>query len=189
MQDDDTLLHFGEDHFIERYQRYKSHIAEWHQQYPKLAAVDLRYEQQVVLEMTPGTNAVAAKIGDPTPLAADSAKPSAAQPADHAQAKPKPEVASNSAPNKPAPERPAKSKPSASTGSAKPTEKTVAASTSKPQSAGAKTASARALTAKDKAAKAARDKKKRTEAKRATLNASKRKPAPTHPAAAAAQGQ
>ena len=50
----DVLAHFGEDHFLERYQRYKAHIAEWRQQYPKLAAVDLRYEQQVVLEMNQG---------------------------------------------------------------------------------------------------------------------------------------
>ena len=53
-QGTDVLAHFGEDHFLDRYQRYKAHIAEWRQQYPKLAAVDLRYEQQVVLEMTPG---------------------------------------------------------------------------------------------------------------------------------------
>jgi cell division protein FtsQ len=40
----DILAHFGEDRFLERYQRYKAHIAEWRQQYPKLAAVDLRYK-------------------------------------------------------------------------------------------------------------------------------------------------
>lgn len=51
-QGTDILAHFGEDHFLERYQRYKSHIAEWRQQYPKLAEVDLRYDQQVVLQMT-----------------------------------------------------------------------------------------------------------------------------------------
>ncbi|HET6168945.1 MAG TPA: FtsQ-type POTRA domain-containing protein [Terracidiphilus sp.] len=51
----DILAHFGEDHFLERYERYKAHIAEWREQYPKLAEVDLRYDQQVVLEMTPGT--------------------------------------------------------------------------------------------------------------------------------------
>jgi cell division protein FtsQ len=190
MQDDDTLLHFGEDHFIERYQRFRSHIAEWHQQYPKLAAVDLRYEQQVVLEMTPGTNAVSAAINDPAAPAADSAKPSAAQLADSAQAKPKPEVASNATPEKPAPEKagqdkPAKEKPTKS----KPAAKTVATRDSRPQSSGVLSPAARALTAKDKAAKAAREKKKRAEAKRATLNASKRKPAPTRPAASAAQGQ
>ncbi|MGB6745729.1 MAG: hypothetical protein WBE38_18920, partial [Terracidiphilus sp.] len=32
----------------------KAHIAEWRQQYPNLASVDLRYDQQVVLEMTSG---------------------------------------------------------------------------------------------------------------------------------------
>jgi cell division protein FtsQ len=53
-QGTDVLAHFGQDHFLDRYQRYKTHIAEWRAQYPKLAAVDLRYEQQVVLEMTPG---------------------------------------------------------------------------------------------------------------------------------------
>ena len=31
----DILAHFGEDHFLERYQRYKAHIAEWRQQYPQ----------------------------------------------------------------------------------------------------------------------------------------------------------
>jgi cell division protein FtsQ len=50
----DILAHFGEDHFLERYQRYKAHIAEWRQQYPHLAAVDLRYDQQVVLQMASG---------------------------------------------------------------------------------------------------------------------------------------
>ena len=53
----DILAHFGEDHFLERYLRYKAHIAEWRQQYPHLAAVDLRYDQQVVLEMASGREA------------------------------------------------------------------------------------------------------------------------------------
>jgi hypothetical protein len=57
-QGTDILAHFGADHFLERYQRYKAHIAEWRQQYPNLAAVDLRYEQQVVLEMAHGASAV-----------------------------------------------------------------------------------------------------------------------------------
>ena len=61
-QGTDILAHFGEDHFLERFQRYKAHIAEWRQQYPKLAAVDLRYEQQVVLDMASG----GANAGEPT---------------------------------------------------------------------------------------------------------------------------
>jgi len=186
MQDDDTLLHFGEDHFLERYQRFKAHIAEWHQQYPKLAAVDLRYEQQVVLEMTPGTNAVAAAIGDATAPAGDTGKPSAAQPApvqpvkeasDQPAAKAKPAPARDAAPVKVAQSKlPAPA-----------TAKAAAISKS-----GQLSARARALTARDKAAKAAREKKKREsmhEARRASLNAGKHKAAPTHPAAAAAQGQ
>ncbi len=51
----DILAHFGDDQFLTRYQRYKAHIGEWRQQYPHLASVDLRYEQQVVLEMAPGS--------------------------------------------------------------------------------------------------------------------------------------
>ena len=56
-QGTDILAHFGQDHFMERYQRYKAHIAEWRQQYPNLAAVDLRYDQQVVLQMKSGSEA------------------------------------------------------------------------------------------------------------------------------------
>ena len=64
-QGTDIVAHFGEDHFLERYQRYKAHIAEWRQQYPKLAEVDLRYDQQVVLQMAGTPNAAPAKL---TPL-------------------------------------------------------------------------------------------------------------------------
>jgi cell division protein FtsQ len=53
-QGTDILAHFGEDHFLDRYQRYQAHIAEWRQQYPHLAAVDLRYDNQVVLQMASG---------------------------------------------------------------------------------------------------------------------------------------
>jgi cell division protein FtsQ len=74
----DILAHLGDDHFLERYRRYKTHIAEWRQQYPKLAAVDLRYDEQVVLKMS-GPDAAQATIGDaPAPA---SAKPSASVPA------------------------------------------------------------------------------------------------------------
>jgi cell division protein FtsQ len=52
----EILAHFGQEHFLERYQRYKAHISGWQQQYPKLAAVDLRYDQQVVLGMATGAD-------------------------------------------------------------------------------------------------------------------------------------
>jgi cell division protein FtsQ len=77
----DILAHFGEDRFLERYQRYESHIAEWRQQYPRLAAVDLRYDQQVVLEMAPGAGTAQATVGDSPSPGPDSAKPSPDEPA------------------------------------------------------------------------------------------------------------
>ena len=67
-QGTDILAHFGEDHFLERYQRYKAHIGEWRQQYPKLAEVDLRYDQQVVLQMTGAHESAPAKL---MPVAGD----------------------------------------------------------------------------------------------------------------------
>ena len=68
----DILAHFGEDHFLERYERYQAHIGEWRQQYPHLAAVDLRYDNQVVLQMSSGketaeTSGGGADAGD-TPI-------------------------------------------------------------------------------------------------------------------------
>jgi cell division protein FtsQ len=77
----DILAHFGEDHFLERYQRYKAHIAEWRQQYPHLAAVDLRYDQQVVLQMASGREA-SDSTGAPTPTGDNAdAKPAPGAPA------------------------------------------------------------------------------------------------------------
>jgi cell division protein FtsQ len=64
----DVLAHFGQDHFLDRFQRYKAHIAEWRQQYPRLASVDLRYSQQVVLQMAAGS------ITEQPALTADSDK-------------------------------------------------------------------------------------------------------------------
>lgn len=60
----DILAHFGDDQFLARYQRYKAHIGEWRAQYPRLASVDLRYNQQVVLKMTSGTSMGAAEESD-----------------------------------------------------------------------------------------------------------------------------
>lgn len=96
----DILAHFGDDRFLERYQRYKAHIAEWRQQYPHLAAVDLRYDSQVVLEMGPGSGsgsaAVSATDGKPvtnvpattssSASTGEATKPSPATPRDGAAA-------------------------------------------------------------------------------------------------------
>jgi cell division protein FtsQ len=216
-QGTDILAHFGDDRFLERYQRYKAHIAEWRQQYPSLAAVDLRYDQQVVLEMTHGTNAVQATPGDQAassaavspdgnpadgnPAAADSAHAQVPEPAqvvtDSAQvSQPKPKPGSqggadNGKPVQPSPASQSKVKqpgPATQVRKVSTGAKPDGKSSSKPLTAAQKAAIIKALTAKDKVA---RDKKKRAEAKRAALNAGKHKPAPTRPsgAAVAAQGQ
>jgi cell division protein FtsQ len=51
----DILVHFGDEDFLHRYQEFEQHLPGWKQQYPKLAAADMRYDRQVVLEMQPGT--------------------------------------------------------------------------------------------------------------------------------------
>ncbi len=51
----DVLVHFGDDDFLKRYRNFDANLAGWKQTYPKLASVDMRYEHNVVLEMTPGT--------------------------------------------------------------------------------------------------------------------------------------
>lgn len=66
----EVLVHFGDDKFLERYQKYQQHLPEWKQQYPHLASADMRYETQVVLEM-----------GKDAPPAAPVADASAAKPA------------------------------------------------------------------------------------------------------------
>ncbi len=51
-QGSDIQVHFGDSDFLARYHSYQQHLAEWRQQYPHLASVDMRYENQVVLDMT-----------------------------------------------------------------------------------------------------------------------------------------
>jgi cell division protein FtsQ len=151
----DILAHFGEDHFLERYQRYKQHIAEWRQQYPKLAAVDLRYGHQVVLEMASGASA-AQPTGD-----AESAKP-----ATDVSAQPK--SAASPAASKPAASKPAASKPAAKTA---PGKSAKAKSTSKPSSSSS--AKSKSSTSKTRT----EQNKKHTQSKTAVQN-KKKKPSP-----------
>jgi cell division protein FtsQ len=90
----DILAHLGEDHFFERFQRYKDHIVEWRQQYPNLAAVDLRYEHQVVLDMTSGASRTQANPEIASGKAATDVK-AADSPASPAKPKPTAKGASN----------------------------------------------------------------------------------------------
>ena len=175
-QGGDILAHFGEDQFLERYQRYKAHISEWRQQYPKLAAVDLRYEQQVVLEMTAGTNVAQAAAEDQSAVTTGDGKPSDGQTAgDSAEKQPSGNEVPASQPQTTAPVKPGKAdvKP-AGNHSTKPIKST---------------AHKNAKAVKVSAAKAAKT-KKRAEAKPAALNESRQKIAPTiSPAASAGMGQ
>ncbi len=150
----DVLAHFGEDHFLERYQRYRAHIAEWRQQYPKLAAVDLRYDHQVVLEMASGATASA-------PTASADAAPAAVPPVLQAAPTGKPPAA------KTAPAKTASTKPAAKTPNNK------SASAAKPSAASA--AKAKAAAAKTKAAAD----KKHAPVKTASANPEKKKPSPS----------
>ena len=80
----DILLHFGDDNFLTRWHEYQSHLAEWKQQYPHLASVDLRYDRQVVLKMA-GRPAAAR-----TSLQARSAASPVTHPRRNSQTAPKP---------------------------------------------------------------------------------------------------
>ena len=150
----DVLAHFGEDHFLERYQRYRAHIAEWRQQYPKLAAVDLRYDHQVVLEMASGATASA-------PTASADAAPAAVPPVLQAAPNTKPSAA------KPASAKTASTKPAAMTANNK------TASNAKSSTAAAAKAKAAAMKTK-----AAAD-KKHAPVKTASANPEKKKPSPS----------
>ena len=182
MQDDTPLLHFGEDHFLERYQRYKAHINEWRQQYPKLTAVDLRYEQQVVLEMASGTNVAQASADQQTAADAAQEKQPVLQAADKGQIAgkfPDKQHAGVKDRMKHAPQPIARIKP------AKAGTKTAGKGPAKAKAIAAKNQSAMARIAKAKTIA-----KKHTESKLAVLNVSQRKTSTTaQPAASAGQGQ
>jgi cell division protein FtsQ len=183
----DILAHFGEERFLERYQRYKAHIAGWRQQYPKLAAVDLRYDQQVVLEMAHGANAVQATPGEDAPSDTSARKPTAGEPADRANPAPTP---TGDKPISIPSAKPAKNATPAPNPSAAKDGAVVKDNPARERAAKDKAAKEkliREMTAKDKAE---RDRKKREAAQGAALNGAKAKPAPsTPPAPAAREGQ
>jgi cell division protein FtsQ len=73
----DVLVHFGDQDFLARYKSFEEHLPEWRQQYPKLASADMRYEDQIVLEMQKGANVPPAGDEAPANDAADDATPAA----------------------------------------------------------------------------------------------------------------
>ena len=82
-ENSDILAHFGEDHFMQRLQVYKAHIAEWRGRYPKLIGVDLRYNGEVPLEMATdagNSGAASAKISATGVSPSADAKPAIQKP-------------------------------------------------------------------------------------------------------------
>ena len=174
----DIVAHFGEDHFLERYQRYMKHIAEWRQQYPRLIGVDLGYDRQAILQMAP---AGAPMPGDPAPAA------QTAQAGNQTNAPGSAQPAAATTPPAPAPQ------------SAKTAPRPKAAS-----AAGSRTANTRAernRTEKVKAEKLRKEKaraekirlekqKKHNAARRPALNTAQHTPAPApRPVSAVVEGQ
>lgn len=82
------LVHFGNSDFLPRYNAYRTHLAEWLQQYPQLRSVDMRYGKQIVLDTGTTPPAGEAPTIMPTSSAADTTNNGGA-PAEPKQAKPK----------------------------------------------------------------------------------------------------
>jgi cell division protein FtsQ len=45
----DILIHLGSSNYLDRYKIYQAHIREWRQQFTKLESVDLRYDNQIIV--------------------------------------------------------------------------------------------------------------------------------------------
>jgi len=149
----DVLVHFGDENFLARYESFEEHLPEWRQQYPKLASADMRYEDQIVLEMQKGANvpltedatgAPAAPVSDnaiPAPVAAPVVKKTAAT--TKAKAPVKPATAAKSAAKAKAPAKP--------TTAAKPSAVSKTATVAKPVATKAKPVASKPAAAKPSA--------------------------------------
>lgn len=75
-------LHLGDEKFQERYETYRTHIAEWRQQFDEIHSIDLRYEGQAVIQSaSPFTVSVEPKPGSPSAPAPKASHPTRNQPA------------------------------------------------------------------------------------------------------------
>jgi len=118
-QGSDILVHLGEERFLDRFERYKAHIAEWRQQYPHLKSVDLRFDHlddRVILQMASGAEA-------PQPTAGSEA-PADAAPGTHAP---------SATPAKPSAKKSSANKPSSNKAAAKKNKSTQASKHSAPK--------------------------------------------------------
>jgi len=175
-QGSDILAHFGQDHFLQRFQRYQAHIAEWRQQYPRLAEVDLRYERQVVLQMAPGaaTDQTAVNASDGKPSAGKPIAKSAPEAKEHKAAAREEKVARATAPAVKHGEAGTAREASARHSTAKNVR------TAKP---------AKRETVEQAAARMRAERRKREEARRAALRNQKRLTARSHTSATAGHGE
>ena len=75
-------LHLGDEQFRDRYEIYRSHIAEWRQQFNEIHSIDLRYEGQAVIQSgVPVTVRVEQQSTSPTAPGSDASLPRQTQPA------------------------------------------------------------------------------------------------------------
>lgn len=87
----EVLVHLGGSDFAERFKIYKAHVQEWRSQFQKLESVDLRYDNQVIVN--PDSQAVTRLVqpkvtpASTTPAAKPAAKPTAKKPVAHAKHK------------------------------------------------------------------------------------------------------
>jgi cell division protein FtsQ len=47
--DGEVLVHLGSENYLDRFKIYVSHLRDWRQQFSKLESVDLRYDQQIIV--------------------------------------------------------------------------------------------------------------------------------------------
>jgi len=87
-QGSDIQVHFGDSDFLARYRSYQQHLPEWRQQYPHLASVDMRYENQVVLDMAQQTTTESGQDGAAISSSPRHTEAPAAKHAAHTAAKP-----------------------------------------------------------------------------------------------------
>ncbi|HKS94964.1 MAG TPA: FtsQ-type POTRA domain-containing protein [Terriglobia bacterium] len=150
-----VLVHLGSDNFLSRYRTYVTHVQVWRQQFEKLDSVDLRYDNQIIVnpdnpstrtpQLTPAAAraAIAAGVKPAALLHVISTRPTPT-PAKLAAQKP---PAGTSAPKPKAPKaaskrtKPAHSKTAARTAARKPT--AAAKTTAKPAPTHAVSASAK----------------------------------------------
>jgi cell division protein FtsQ len=82
----DVLVHLGSSDYLSRYKIYVGHVKEWRQQFQKLESVDLRYDNQIIVNPDLPSPAIAQRNGPArqaalTPAAAKAARAAGVQPA------------------------------------------------------------------------------------------------------------